>query len=367
MADEQQIQRRWLARKACTHALSGTAPLTARERISSLLAGDLELDSRPDIYGDSVVDKLEKRVAELLGKPAAVFFPTGTMAQQVALRLWADRSGSTTVAAHPLSHLEVNEREAYVHLTGLRPLWLTREARQPTAEEVKRADERFGTLTLELPLREPGFLLPTFAELTEIVAAARARGAFVHFDGARLWESAVHFGEQLPAIAALADSVYVSFYKTLGGLSGSALAGPADFCAEARAWRHRYGGNVFQQWPAALSALSGLESVLPKLPAFVAHAKAVAAALAQVPGWRVNPDPPHTHQFQVWVPGKASVLEEANLALAEAERVWFIAGWRDQPPTGLAMAEVTVLEPALHWSPEQITGTATRFFADRLL
>lgn len=70
----------------------------------------------------------------------------------------------------------------------------------------------------------------------------------MHFDGARLWECGPHFGRTLPEIAALADSVYVSYYKSLGGISGAALAGTEDFVEEARVWRHRYGGQLFQQW-----------------------------------------------------------------------------------------------------------------------
>jgi threonine aldolase len=362
MADEK-VQRRWLARRACTRTLSGATPMTAAQRMESFRSGGFDLDALPDAYGDGPVRDLEARVAALLGKPAATFFPSGTMAQQVALRLWADRSGSNAVAMHPLNHLEVHEREGYVHLTGLRPVWLTREPRQPTADEVAKLDERFGTLTIELPLREPGFLLPSsFGALCEVVAAARARGAFVHFDGARLWESTVHLGQDLPTIAGLADSVYVSFYKTLGGISGSALVGPADFIAEARAWRHRYGGNIFQQWPSIFAAMSGLDTVLPRLEEYVAHAQTVAAALNALPGVRVHPNPPHTHQFQIWVSGTASALEEANLTLAETEQIWFLGGWRDQPPTGQAMTEVTILEGAMSWSAEQVTEVARKVF-----
>ena len=111
-------------------------------------------------------------------------------------------------------------------------------------------------------------------------------------------------------------------------------------------WRHRYGGNVFQQWPAALAALSGLDTMLPRLPEFVAHARVVAAALAGLPGARVYPDPPHTHQFQLWLPYPAERLEAAALALADSERAWFASGWRDGEAPGTAMAEVTVAEPA---------------------
>jgi len=359
MADE--LERRWRAQLDCERRLSGTPHATPRQRFESLVAGGFNLDDRPDFYGDGPVRRLEERVAELLGKEDATFFPSGTMAQQVALRCWAARAGNPAVAMHPMQHPAVHERDAFSVLTGLRPVWLTREPRQPLPEEVTRLDEPFGTLMVELPLRDPGFLLPTFDELTGLVSAARARNAYVHFDGARLWESAAYLGQDLATIAALADSVYVSFYKTLQGLSGATLVGSSDFIAEARAWRHRYGGNVFQQWPAVMTALLGLETILPRLGAYVAHAREVAAVLSELPGARINPDPPHTHQFQLWLPHRAEVLNEATLALAEREKAWFAWGWQDRPPAGLAVVEVTVAEPAVALSRAEVGEMAEAF------
>jgi threonine aldolase len=347
--------------RTCDRILSGTRPISVRERLVRLIESGADLDGRGDIYGDGPVTVLEQRVAELLGKPAAVFFPTGTMAQQVALRCWAERTGQPTVALHPQSHVEVHERRAFVTLSGLRDVWPTGEPRPPTAQEVCELDEPFGTLLLELPLREPGFLLPTWDELVATVEQARKLGARVHFDGARLWETTHHFGQDLSTIAGLADSVYVSFYKTLGGISGAALAGPVDFVATAWAWRHRYGGNVFQQWPAALSALAGLDAELPRIPSYVEHARVVAEALARLPGARVHPAPPHTHQFQLWLPHPAEALNEAAFRLAEEEKIWFAGRWTDKPPTGLAMTEVTVAAPALSLSPDDITAAAIAF------
>jgi threonine aldolase len=248
-------------------------------------------------------------------------------------------------------------------VSGLRGLSPTRAHRHPTAEEIRDLDEPFGTLALELPLRDAGFVLPTWDELVAVTGAARARGARVHFDGARLWESTVHFGQDLATIAALADSVYVSFYKTLGGISGAMLAGPPYLMAQARAWRHRYGGNVFQQWPVVLAALAGLDTVLPRIPSYVEHARDVAEALTALPGARVHPSPTHTHQFQLWLPHPADDLREAVLTLAEEEKTWFAAGWVDMPPTGLAMAEITIAEPALLLGADEITAIARAVLA----
>jgi threonine aldolase len=253
-----------------------------------------------------------------------------------------------------MSHPLVHERYALMSLSGLRAVASTTAPRPPTADEVRELDEPYGTLMLELPLRDPGFLLPTWDELVAVTDAARARGARVHLDGARLWETTVHFGQDLATIAGLADSVYVSFYKTLGGLAGAALAGPEWYVKQARAWRHRYGGNVFSQFPLTLSALAGLDTILPQVPSYVEHAQVVAEALTRLPGARVHPFPVHTHQFQLWLPHSGDALNEAVLSLAEEEKTWFAYGWYDRVPTGLAMTEITVAEPALALSADDV-------------
>jgi threonine aldolase len=352
--------RRLTAQRACERILSGTAPATMREHLARMETA-ADLDGLPDFYDGGPPAVLEERVATLLGTEAAVFFPTGTMAQQVALRHGADRTGRRTVAIHPLGHQEMFERKAYARLGGLHSVQATAAPRNPTAGEITAIAEPVGTVVLELPLRDAGFVLPTWDELVAASAATREIGAFAHVDGARLWESAPYLGHSLGEIAALADSTYVSFYKTVGGISGAALAGSAELAAYARVWRHRYGGELFQQWPAALAALAGLDRELPRIPEYVTHARTVAAALATLPGARVFPEPPHTHQFRLWLPYEARALNDAALALAEEEKVWFAAGWRDSEVPGVAMTEITVAGPALAWTAEDVVAAGERF------
>ncbi|MYS36529.1 L-threonine aldolase [Streptomyces sp. KhCrAH-43] len=349
---------------------------TLGEQLAALAADAgtaTDLDLAADIYGNGVVGELEQRVAGLLGTEAAAFFPTGTMAQQVALRCWAGRTGDATVALHPLAHPEVHEGGALGAVSGLRTVHPASGPRLPAADEIRDFPEPFGTLMLELPLRDAGFVLPTWEELEAVVAAARERDAVVHFDGARLWECATHFGRGLPEIAALADSVYVSFYKSLGGISGAVLAGSASLVEEARVWRHRYGGLPFQQFPAAVAALAGLDRELPRLPSYVAHAKVVAEALTEGftqagAGWfRVYPEPPQTHQFQVWLPYGADELTEASVRQAEETgtalfRRWFTPG---TGAPGVSFTEVTVTEAGLEWTAQDVRD-AVAAFVDRL-
>jgi threonine aldolase len=372
-AEERRTQRRArriAASRGAERALARLGVLgTLRERLALLdAASDLyDLDETSDMYGDGIVEALEKKVAELLGTEAAAFFPTGTMAQQVALRCWAGRTGDPAVALHGLAHPELHERNAFSQVSGLRPVRMTSEPRLPTANEVRDFAEPFGALMLELPLRDAGFVLPSWEELVEVVEAARERDAVVHFDGARLWESTVHFGRPLEEIAGLADSVYVSFYKSLEGYGGAALAGPKTLVEEAKAWRHRYGGTVFQQFPTVLSALVGLERELPRLPEYVAHARVVADALregfaaAGMPWARVHPAVPHTHDFQVWLPYDVDALSEAAIRQAEETRtVLFANPWEEKGP-GLAATEVYIRASGLEWTPDDVKSAVADF------
>ncbi|MER7724559.1 beta-eliminating lyase-related protein [Streptomyces sp. NPDC096323] len=370
--DPQRLRRIAAWRKAQKILSRSPVDRPLGEQLAALTAGAAtvaDLDRPADIYGNGIVAELERRIAGLLGTEAAAFFPTGTMAQQVALRCWAGRTGNPTVALHPLAHPEVHERGALSAVSGLRTVHPTTEPRLPTADEIRDFAEPFGTLMLELPLRDAGFVLPTWEELEAVVAAARERDAVVHFDGARLWECASHFGRELPEIAALADSVYVSFYKTLGGISGAALAGSASLIEEARTWRHRYGGQLFQQFPAALAALIGLDRELPKLPSYVAQAKVVAAALSEgfaqagAAWFRVRPEPPHTHQFQVWLPYPADVLAEASVRQAEETGVALFRMWHPAAtgPPGVSFTEVTVAEAGLEWTAADVRAAAAEF------
>ena len=265
-------------RAQCTRFLMGRgrpSPAQMLDEIASL--GD-QLSG--DTYGaGGAVAALEARVHELLGKPAVLFLPSGTMAQQIALRVHADRSGRRVVAFHPTCHLELHEDKAYQRLHGLvgRPVGNARELM--TAEDLAAVKEPLAAVVFELPQREIGGLLPSWQDLRAQVAAVRETGAAVHLDGARLWECTTFYGRDLHEIAALFDSVYVSFYKGLGGLAGCCLAGDESLVAEAREWRSRHGGTLFAMWPYAAAGLVGLRDRLPRMPRYVEHARAIAAAL----------------------------------------------------------------------------------------
>jgi threonine aldolase len=330
----------------------------ARHRIAEELAdlAEYAADRRPDWYGrGGLADDVESQVADLLGKPAAVFLPSGIMAQQIALRVWADDTGRDTIALHRMAHIDAHELGAAWELHRLRPRYLTADRRLPTLEDLHQITGPVGCVTLELPLRQVDHSLPSWDDYVALCAAAHERGARVHLDGARLWESTVHFGHSLAEIAAQADSVYVSFYKSLGGISGSALAGPAPFVSAVREWRHRHGGTLVTQYPAMLAALRGLERTLPRVGEFVHYAAELAEAIAALPGVRVSPRPPHTNAFVGYFDRDADAMVEAALAFAEERRVW-PPRWFPAEVPGWSVADCTVAETTLAWKPAEVAA-----------
>ena len=126
---------------------------------------------------------------------------------------------------HGLSHFLVHELNALEEVHGLRIERLTSEPRQPRPDELAAIPGKLAAVTLELPLRDAGFVLPTWDELVVFAEACAERGVPLHLDGARLWESTPYLEHSLAEVAALASTVYVSFYKGLGGLSGAAWLG----------------------------------------------------------------------------------------------------------------------------------------------
>ncbi|HYJ67492.1 MAG TPA: beta-eliminating lyase-related protein [Nocardioidaceae bacterium] len=321
-------QRRAAARDACRSSLFGHGWPTPGELLAGLAAADA--GDNLDRYGKGgAVTALEQEVADLLGKPAAAFMPSGIMAQQCVLRAWSERTGSSRIALHGLSHLVLHELNALPELHGFDTAHLTFEPRQPTPNDLAALTDPLGAVTLELPLRDGGFKLPTWDELTAFAEACRDRDVPLHLDGARIWESAPHLGRPLDEIAAIADTMYVSFYKGLGGLAGAAVAGPTEVIDEARSWQRRHGGTLFTLLPYAVAAREGLRTQLPRMAEYHDTAVDLAKRLTAA-GLRVDPDPPHTNAFRVYADAPADDVNERVLTDLEAthEMVfpWFQAG-----------------------------------------
>lgn len=340
-------------RSRCRRHVNGHGPRLPAEALAEMV--EVLGEFAPDRYGaGGVVAELETEVGTLLGKPAAVFMPSGTMAQQIALRVHADRLGRRTVLWHPTCHLQLHENDAPSRLHGLagRPVGDPRQL--ITIDDLRDVEEPAAALLLELPQREIGGRLPSWDDLVAQAEWARGTGAAVHLDGARLLECLPHYGRTAAEVAALFDSVYVSLYKGVGGISGCVLAGDEDLIAQAREWRHRHGGTLFALWPYAAAGLAGLRLRADRMPAYVAHAQAIAAELAGLDGVEVVPDPPVTPMMHVYARAPAVAMTAAMRRLAVESGIWT---WSKPYPSDLPswqLLELSVGDATMDWTPGEV-------------
>ncbi|HET9111105.1 MAG TPA: beta-eliminating lyase-related protein [Ktedonobacterales bacterium] len=345
---------------SCERTLSGHPRRSLRAELQALADGAAD-DDLPDIYGEgALIEGFEREIATLLGKEAAVFMPSGTMAQQIALRIWSERTGRRTVAFHPTCHLEIHERKGYERLHGLNATLVGDANRLITMDDLRATPEPLAALLLELPQREIGGQLPEWEALEEQTAWARARGAAAHMDGARLWEAAPYYGREYAEVAGLFDSVYVSFYKGIGAIAGAALAGPADFIAEAKIWQRRHGGNLIHLYPYVLAARSGLRQRLPRFAHYHERAVEIAAALSTVDGVALKPNPPQSHMAHVYLRGDPDALLDASAELARERSVALFSWLRPTPVPGYAMFEMSIGDGADAFTPDEVAEYMTR-------
>ncbi len=358
--DEKEIQA---LTKTCVRFLAHGYPQTPKQQLSDL-ASYTNANEDFDHYGEGeIITSFEADVAKLLGKEAAVFMPSGTMCQQIALRIWTDRRKLPHVVFHPTCHLEIHEQQAYRRLHNLQSTLVGPASRMLTLEDLKAIAEPIGALLLELPQREIGGQLPSWEELNALIAWAREQNIAIHLDGARLWECQPFYGREYAEIAGLFDSVYVSFYKVLGGIAGSILAGPADFIAEARIWQRRHGGNLIHLYPFVLAARKGLTERLGKMCAYHEKAKEIAKVLSSFPQIEILPNPPQTNMMHVFMQGDHEHLLDASFQIARETKTLLFARLAPTVVPHWSRFELTIGNASLDLDNEEISNLFTRLFA----
>lgn len=252
-----------------------------------------------DMYGKgAVIEEFQAKMARLLGKEAAVFFPSGTMAQQIALRIWCDEKGLKRVAYHPLSHLEIHEQDGLKELHQIETVLLADKTRLIELDDVMGMGD-VACLLLELPQREMGGVLPSYQTLEAIAAYCRQHGIRLHLDGARLLEVLPYYEKTAAEICALFDSVYISFYKGLGGIAGAILAGEQAFTDKSKVWKRRYGGDLISLYPYILSADYYYEKRAANMGQYYEHARELAAWFNSCEGVSTLPLVPVSNMFHV--------------------------------------------------------------------
>jgi len=232
---------------------------------------------------DPTTNELQRRMAELLGKDAALFLPTATMANQVALRALS-RPGCKVVAEER-THILIYEWGGPAIHSGLVMQGLVAEHGRPTPEQIEEVDELGpgGVVVLENTHRSSGGTVWPLDDFAATVAAVRERGAAVHLDGARLFNAVVAAGEPATAWTSLADTVTVCFSKGLGCPFGAILAGPAETIE--RAWEGKFllGGALRQSGIAAAAMLYALDQHVERLAEDHARARRLAEGIGVDP------------------------------------------------------------------------------------
>ncbi len=258
-----------------------------------------EAEVGDDVYADDPsVLALERRTAEILGKEAACYMPTGTMTNQVAIR--AHTEPGDEVLTDVGAHISLLERGAPAALSGVTIRHL------PGRGGIFSADDVHAAIHLAHPFM-PSTSIPTtrlvcventhnvaggtvwpLETIDEVAQAARRHGLALHLDGARLWNASVATGIAEAAYAEPFDSISVCFSKGLGAPLGSALAGDAAFVGRARRFKAMFGGGFRQAGIVAAGALHALDNHRGRLAADHANARALAEGLATIAGIEVD-------------------------------------------------------------------------------
>ncbi|ETT47160.1 low specificity L-threonine aldolase [Paenibacillus odorifer] len=289
----------------------------------------VENSTASDIYGTGeVIEDFQTKMANILGKETAVFFPSGTMAQQIALRIWCDEKEVKKVAYHPLCHLEIHEQDGMKELHHIEPILLADKDRLITLEDVANLKDDIACLLLELPQREIGGQLPEYTELEAISAHCRARGIKLHLDGARLFEILPYYGKSAAEISALFDSVYISFYKGIGGIAGAILAGSEDFTKQSKIWKRRHGGDLISLYPYIISSDYYFRQREGRMQQYYEGAKELAAWVNQCHDVTTLPAQPVSNMFHMHFQMSKEQIEPILSAVYEATGIGLSAGIR---------------------------------------
>ena len=259
-----------------------------RAAMAAAEVGDEQAGSDPTVWA------LCDRVAALLGKEAAMFLPSGTMANQVALATHC-RPGDQ-VLAHESAHILSSEAGAQSAITGVLVHGLPGARGQfdvATLEAVITPPSRYSPpqrlVEVEQTANRGGGACWPAERLHAVAACAHAHGLATHMDGARLLNAQVALGVPAAEQAAGYDSVWLDFTKGLGAPMGAVLCGSADFIDRAWLWKQRLGGALRQGGIAAAGCLYALDHHVARLTEDHANARALAAGMAEIPGLTVEP------------------------------------------------------------------------------
>jgi threonine aldolase len=324
-------------RERAIHFCSDGLGLTPAEyaRLLGRLAEDKQAEADEFSLGGAV-EQLERRMAELLGKETAVFMPSGTLANHLAVRLLAQRGRRVLVQGD--SHLYCDSGDCAQELSGLTLVPLAEGRTSFTLDEVIAATARaedgrvrtpVGVISIESPVRRRRGELFDINEMRRIASFARERAIGLHLDGARLFLATAYTGIAAAEYAAPFDTVYVSLYKYLNAAGGAILAGPSRLLDGLHHQRRMFGGSLRQAWPYAAVALHYLDGFAERFAEAAAMAGALYSALGELSGVEIVRSPASTN---------VSLLRVCGSRVASLPERLAARGIKIRPPLAISPA-----------------------------
>ena len=310
-------------RQSCHSFLPGHFQPAPADEFAAMAKWSADKGIAHDVYGDgSLAQAFEAKIAAFLGMEAAVFCMTGTLAQATALRLACQSRNNRRVALHPTSHILKHERSNYQLLDHFDALQIGDPFRPWSVDDLKALAEPIAAAQYELPMREIGGQLPAWDILADIKTYCGVNNVHLHMDGARLWEAASGYAKSLEDIVAGFDSVYVSFYKGIGGLGGAMLLGSASFIAQAKVWMHRQGGNVYRRSPYVISAAMQFDKRIAEMPAYFQRTLWLYGLLKSYSQFVPNPATPRSNMLHLYLPVSSDHAMAIRNRIATQHGIW---------------------------------------------
>ena len=277
---------------------SDTVTKPSPEMLDAMLKADLG----DDVYSDDpTVNTFERELAQMFGKQAALFTPTGSMANQIAIRLLVKPGEELLTETN--SHIVRAELGAAATFSGITTrTWLANRGLLDAAQVMEIAAPDAGpylvstkAIAIENAHNFGGGSVQDLKQITELQKEASVHGLKLHLDGARIWNAHVASGIALKELASSFDTLSVCFSKGLGAPVGSAIISTSELIAEARIWLKRYGGGMRQIGLLAAAAAYAVENNISRLGEDHKMAREIAIACAQIDNSVINPDEVETN------------------------------------------------------------------------
>ncbi len=300
-----------------------------REAMAKAAVGD-------DVYGeDPSINKLQAMAAEMLGKEAGLFVPTGTMGNLASILAYCNRGDEIILG--DLAHIFLYEAGGIAALGGVHPHTIPNQPDGTLVPEdilaAIRGDDAHlpptRLITLENSHNRCGGAVLTLAYTQQIGEIAKEHGLILHLDGARIFNAAAALNIPPAALAAPVDSVTFCLSKGLCAPVGSVICGEAEFIRKAHRIRKQLGGGMRQAGVLAAAGIVALETIVPRLAEDHHRAQELASGLAAIPGVTLDPGPPHTNMVYLTLENAIPLdASEAALLLKEKNILVGVVGTR---------------------------------------